>query len=79
MALDLEHIAVAQFELMRCLILLLVGKGLVSEKDMKTALNAAGTRLANDPYDEATGRAGIDYINKLVRSLRPDEPPSKAN
>ncbi len=66
---------VAQFELMRAFILLLLAKKLVQEEEMKVALTAAGERIAKGPHDEATGRAAVEYINKIVRSLRPGAPP----
>lgn len=61
----------AETELFRCLLLLLMGKGLVSEPEIMLLAKFAKDRLESSADPEGGKRASA-YVDMLLRSLQPD-------
>lgn len=66
----MQDILKANCELVRCLIILLMGKGLAAHEEIMLMASFAKERLENDP-DTEMGRRASAYIDLMLRSLEP--------
>ena len=60
-------------ELIRCLILLLIGKKLVSESEVMMMAKFAKERLLS-MHEPTLGPGAARYVDHLLRTLQPDAP-----
>lgn len=68
------EILVAETELIRCLLLLLMAKGLVSEAEIMVMADFAKKRLLSPQHDSQFGPGAARYLDHLLRTLQPDAP-----
>jgi hypothetical protein len=66
-----HEIITAQAEIIRCLLLLLMGKNMVSESEVMLMAGFAKHRLQSFAHQELVKRA-CAYIDHLLKSLEPD-------
>lgn len=66
-----HEIITAQAELIRCLLLLLMGKKLVSDSEVMVMAGFAKQRLQSSAHSELA-RGACAYVDHLLKSLEPD-------
>lgn len=64
-------------ELLRCLIIALLGKRMLSYQELDLAIHFAKDRLDSDVYDVRVRKAACAYVDLVRQSLNP-EPPEPA-
>lgn len=68
------EVITAQTELLRCLVLLLMGKKMVSEKEIMLLATFAKKRLESHSHDPRYGKRASAYVDLFLRTLQPDAP-----
>ena len=69
-----QEVLTAQTEIMRCLIILLLGKGIISYPELQIALDFAKQRLNSPMHDKRLAKGAVGYVDLLWATLQPDEP-----
>ena len=72
--LEVDLVRTADILHQTCLLLLMLGKKIVSEKEVMVMTSFAKTRLESGP-DPESGRQASAYIDMLLRTLQPDAGP----